>query len=98
MCMFYIISYYIILYRYKHIYKSHPTNATRRNPFSTLFLICSQKSQKVTKKHVFCIFSPSGGNFDIDAGDGRGDHLVPKSPKISQNQKRIVRTNIVYTS
>ena len=79
---------------------SHPTNATRRNHFSTFLKTFLTTISKKHLFYLFCICLPLEGNFDIDAGDGcggvvwcvcvwGGDHLgPPKSAKVPNNLKQ----------
>ena len=54
---------------------SHLTNATRRDHFSSIFIIIFQEKinknyKKSFENHFRSILFPPEGNFDIDAGDG----------------------------
>ena len=66
----------------------HPlaANATRRNHFSTILQLFSQKSHKNILKQLFSIFCHAEGNFDIDAGDGGGG-----GPFKTKNQQKLTR-------
>ena len=71
--------------------KSHPTNATQRNNFSTFVFLFQKIADKHYNNIIFHIVFPWEGNFDNDAGNGDGgDDLGP--PKIQQKKRKIHRT------
>ena len=86
---------------------SYPTNATRRNYFSTFFPFRFYRNYKHHKKTFSSICFPPEGNFDIDARDGGGWWWwwwwwwrwgTIQDPIITKNRKEIFRTKIVDTS
>ena len=75
----------LCIFIYLLIFLSHPTNATRRNHFSTSFSFSF--FTKITKNHqkniIFHIVSPRKGTLTLTPGmEVGGDHLGPKIFKI----------------
>ena len=102
----YILYFLHILYMFTvFLIVSLPTNATRRNHFSTLFQFFTKITNKSLNNNYFPYLFLPKGDFDIDAGDGGGGGTIQdrrfltnqqqtqtKTTKIPKHHKQIINT------